>query len=490
MSAPLYLGLDVGTQGVKALVYDPAAGKVIARGASPLDLLPIGRPGAAEQNPEDWLTGMGAAIQQALATPGLAAARIRAMAVSGQQHGFVALDGKGEVIRPAKLWCDTETAPEAAELGAIWGRPLPAGFTASKILWLKRHEAANFHALRHVLLPHDYCNYHLTGEMVAECGDASGTGLFRSEERGYDLDSAATIDPELPGMLPRLIAADCWVGEVRAEVAAELGLPAGVRVAPGSGDNMMSAIGAGAIDEGVLVVSLGTSGTLFGRSDTPVVDPQALIAPFCDALGGWLPLLCTMNCTTVVEEVRTAFDLDHATATAAATQLRPGCDGLLFLPYLAGERAPDWPYARGVIHGIEGGGLRPERLYRAALEGASFALKGGSVRLSELGFKVRELRVVGGGARNPLWRQILADLFAVPLSFPVEAESAALGAALQAMALDQGGSMREALRKTPPELEAVQILPDPMGVAAYAEAFERFQELAGKLFGSAVETSN
>ena len=478
-----YLGLDVGTQGVKALVYDAEAGTVVGRGAVSLDLLEVGRVGAAEQHPEDWLRAVGQTIRQVLTANGVRPDAIRAIGVSGQQHGFVALDEQESVIRPAKLWCDTETAPEAAELAAAWGRPLPAGYTASKILWLKRHEPENFARLRHVLLPHDYVNLWLTGSRTMEAGDASGTGLLDPTTRSWDSAACASIDPALESMLPELIAPTDWAGELRPELAADFGLPSGIRVAPGSGDNMMSAIGAGAVRPGVVVCSLGTSGTLFAHTEHAVLDSEGIIAPFCDALGGGLPLLCTMNCTTVLEEVRAGFGGDHDSLAAAAAELPVGAGGLTFLPYLAGERAPDWPHASGVIHGLSAGSLRAGPLYRAAMEGATFALLADWQRMQECGVTADELRVVGGGSKSTLWRRILADAFQQPLRFPTEAESAALGGALQAWALDAGADDPAAfLAEHPVPLEDEVIDPDPTQAAAYTEAFSRFVTLGRVLF--------
>jgi len=480
---PQYLGIDVGTQGVKALVWDVDAGAVVGRGEVPLELLPVDREGAAEQNPDDWLRAVDSAVVAALSAEGVRRDALGGIGVSGQQHGFVALDEHERVIRPAKLWCDTETAPEAAELSRALGRPLPAGYTASKILWLKRHEPASFARLRHVLLPHDSVNLWLTGRRAMEAGDASGTGLMAPTTRSWDSTALRAIDAGLAAMLPELVPHDSWLGVLRAERAAAWGLPDGIPVAPGSGDNMMSALGAGAVREGVVVCSLGTSGTLFGRSDAPVEDAEGLVAPFCDALGGWLPLLCTMNCTTVVEEVRAGFGLDHDAAAALAREVPPGCEGLLFLPYLGGERAPDWPHARGVLHGLGTGDLRAGRLYRAAMEGATFALLAGWRRMQTLGVRAEELRVVGGGSKSPLWRRILADAFGLPLRFPTEPESAALGGALQAWALDAGDDDPAAfLAAHPVPLEDSVVEPDPAAAPAYEEAAERFDALGRLLF--------
>lgn len=471
-----FLGLDVGTQGVKALVWDAATGQVTARSAAPLSLLPVTRPGAAEQHPRDWIV----AVEHALA--GLrgqgALEDLAGIGVSGQQHGCVVLDESDAPIRAAKLWCDVECAEAAAHVSAQIGRAIPAGFTAPKLPWLKRHEPEHFARIRSVLLPHDFVNLWLTGRKATDHGDASGTGYYDPAARAWAPPRDADwLDPT---WLPPLLGANEVCGEVRAEIAERTGLPAGTPVSAGSGDNMMSALGAGAVQEGALVCSLGTSGTLFGPASSCPSDPAGLVAPFCDATGQWLPLWCTMNCTTPAEEVRQAFGLDHAALTALAEQTPSGAGGLQFLPYLSGERAPDWPHARGVLHGLTPGALRPGPLYRAALEGAAFALRLG---MEHLPFGARELRVVGGGARNPLWRRILADLFGAPLSFPLEPETAALGAALQAAAAVSGAHVADFVTAHPPALEEIRI--EPRADAALLDAFARHRELGARLFAGA-----
>lgn len=468
-----YLGLDVGTQGVKALVWDAARGAVIARAAAPLTLLPVGRPGAAEQRPEDWILALETALADLRAQGALDG--VRAVGTSGQQHGCVVLDERDRPIRPAKLWCDVECAAEAALVSAQTGRAVPAGFTAPKLPWLRAREPEHFARIRSVLLPHDFVNLWLTGRKATDHGDASGTGYYDPRARAWDVPRGADwLDA---AWLPPLLAPSAIVGEVRAEVAERTGIPRGALVSAGSGDNMMSALGAGAVREGALVCSLGTSGTLFGPATTCPDDPARLVAPFCDATGGWLPLWCTMNCTTPAEEVRQAFGLPHAELTRLATAEPSGAGGLHFLPYLSGERAPDWPHARGVLHGLTPGALRPGPLYRAALEGAAFALRLG---LEHLPFAARELRVVGGGARNPLWRRILADLFAAPLVFPQEAETAALGAALQAAAAAHGADVADFVSAHPPALSAERV--EPGADPALQDAFARHRALGERLF--------
>jgi xylulokinase len=427
---PLFLGFDVGTQSTKALLLDAEQRRVVARSSEAHGLIEGLPPGHAEQHPDNWIDAVTNTARAVLR--GQDARRVGGIGVSGQQHGCVVLDADDRVVRPAKLWCDTSTAVEARELGRAFGRPVQTGFTASKLLWLLRREPANWARVRSVLLPHDYVNFRLTGRKTMECGDASGTALLDVERRAFDERALRAIDARLPAMLPPLLAPGVPAGALAPAAAALLGLPAGVPVAAGGGDNMMAAIGTGATRPGVVVVSLGTSGTVFTRTDAPVIDPRGLIAPFCSSDGAWLPLLCVMNLTGVTEEVKALTGLPHARLTELAAALPPGGDGLLFVPFLAGERVPDLPEATGTMLGIRPGSLRPGVLYRAALEGTSLNLAWGVERLAALGVVPAEVRLCGGASQNPLWRQILADLFAVPVVPVVEAEAAALGAAIAA----------------------------------------------------------
>ena len=477
----LHLGIDVGTQGTKALVYDSEAGAVVGRGSKSYGLIEGLAPGACEQDPKTWVEAVREAVTLALV--GIDPLAVSGIGVSGQQHGFVPMDASHAVIRPAKLWCDTETAPEASELSLLTGVPTPAGFTASKILWLKRHEPSSFAQLAHVLLPHDYINFVLSGELAMECGDASGTGFFDPVGRCFDERRMSAIDERLSGCLPKLVGPDAAMGELREEWAKEWGMRSGLPISPGSGDNMMSALGAGAVRPGVLVMSLGTSGTMFAQTEHAVVDPAGEIAAFCDATGRWLPLLCTQNCTTVTEEVRAGSGLDHEELTALAARVQPGCGGVSFLPYLSGERTPNWPTASGALIGLREGSLQPGVLYRAAMEGASFALAAGLERLRSLGVSTDELRLVGGGSKNSLWCRIVADITGLSVLRPSEPESAALGGALQSLALQRGGAQIDALRELHVPLEDAVIEPEESASGAYEDAFGLYQARSQHLFG-------
>ncbi len=477
----LYLGIDLGTQSLKCLVYDAETRRVVARSAHPCAAPQAPRTGAAEQDPADWWQALEQALPIVLATEGVDAARLRGLGVSGQQHGLVALDEAGAVLRPAKLWCDVEAVAEATALSAASGRAVPPGFTAPKLLWMKAQEPELFAQLHRVCLPHDWLNLQLSGVWATDHGDASGNGLYDPLVGDYDAQAVAWVDAKLSDKLPPLNTHDVWHGTLLPNLAQKFGLPEGLQIAVGSGDNMMSALGAGACRDGVLVVSLGTSGTLFGRAAQPIVDPDGHIAPFRDATGGGLPLYCIQNCTTVTEEVRQAFGLSLKELTHLA-EAEPAGEGPLFLPYLTGERSPDWPLASGVLHGLRPGDLKPGRVFRAAMEGVSFALYAGATRLAKLGLTTKELRLVGGGAQNSLWQQMLSDVFDTPVLLPTEPDSAALGAALQALASD-APDFHGALADHTPPVQDSAIDPNPALTPVYRAAAERHRSLGETLFG-------
>ena len=460
-------------------MYDVAGAAVVSRGACPLALTQD-RPGQAEQDPQAWTEGLVRASAAALESVDRAA--VVAVSVSGQQHGLVPLDAEFGVLMPAKLWCDTESAEEAAELSRQMPFAIGASFTLSKLLWMKRHRPDLFARLAHVALPHDYMNYWLTGLLVSEASDASGIGCLDIVSRNWDVSLASLVDDKVAECLPALVGPDEAVGTLTAAAAERLGLETDVVVAPGGGDNAMSALGAGAVVDGQAVMSLGTSGTLFCRSSAPVADPTGTVAPFCDATGGYLPLLCTLNCTSATEEVRKAFGMDLDTLTDLAAREPPGAHGVNFVPYLMGERTPNLPQATGALLGLRPGLMRPGVVFRAALEGATYSLLAGSGALEDQGARITELRVVGGGSKNKLWRKMIADSFQVPVLQLQESETAALGAALQAAAVWKGEKVGDYVRQQPPPLEPGATEPDPGAAGAYVAAFQRHVELGGKLF--------
>ncbi|MGH9592686.1 MAG: xylulokinase, partial [Bryobacteraceae bacterium] len=320
------------------LVVDARTGKVAGQASQGYGLISGLPAGAKEQHPKTWRDATAKAIQTALKEARASGAEVVAIGVSGQQHGFVPLDAAGNVIRPAKLWCDTATIAECdiltRELGGLGGtiaelgNAILPGFTASKILWLKRKEPKNFARLATVLLPHDYLNFWLTGEKVMEYGDASGTALLDVKSRQWSRRAVNAIDPRLAAALPRVISSDQPAGLLQASTARELGLKPGVVVSAGGGDNMMGAIGTGNTRPGVVTASFGTSGTIYACSERPVIDPKGEIAAFCDSTNRWLPLLCTMNVTVATEMVREDFKLTHDQFAAEAAKAPAACDGL------------------------------------------------------------------------------------------------------------------------------------------------------------------
>jgi D-xylulose kinase len=439
----LIIGIDSGTQSTKALVFDADQGKVAGLAAEKYDLIPNLPPGAKEQHPQTWRAATSEAIKLALKAAKARPGEVKAIGVSGQQHGFVPLDRDGKVIRPAKLWCDTSTAAECDEITAALGgskatiralgNAVLPGFTASKILWLKRHEPKNFIRLATVLLPHDYLNWWLTGRAVMEYGDASGTALLDVRQRRWSAAALAAIDADLAAKLPPLIASDQPVGTLQAPTAKELGLGSDVLVSAGGGYNMMGAIGTGNTRPGVVTASFGTSGTIYACAAKPVVDPQGEIAAFCDSTNRWLPLLCTMNVTVATEMMRKDFGLTPQAFDAQAAKAPAGAGGLILLPYLEGERTPNVPDGTGVLLGVNTRTFAMAHFARAALEGVTLGMNYGLRRLAELGVKATQIRATGGGANSKIWRQIMADIFHAEVVTLKVGEGAAFGAALQAL---------------------------------------------------------
>ena len=490
----LFIGIDSGTQSVKAVVLDLETRKVIADARAPHELIGGLPPGHMEQDPADWTFALERVLLEVSGKLGAERAKqVRGIGVSGQQHGFVPLNAKGEVIRPAKLWCDTSTTAECALITKKLGGPKAAirktgnlilpGFTAPKILWLKRNEPANYRQLRQVLLPHDYLNFYLTGNYFMEFGDASGSALMDVRKRAWSREVINAIDKNLADWLPPLSASHEAAGTLRPALAAKFGFSPDVVVSAGGGDNMMGAIGTGNVSPGVVTASFGTSGTIYAYADKPVIDPAGEIAAFCSSTGGWLPLLCTMNVTTVTEQVRTLFGQDHSAMATAVEAAPAGAGGLVLLPYFAGERTPNVPDGSGVLLGLNSQTFNAGHLARAAMEGVTMGMNYGLRRLAVLGVKAKEIRVTGGGAKSPVWRQIMADVFGVPVVAMVEDEGAALGGALQAawcLARKEGNRKAKLSDFTNGAValnEATRCAPNKANVARYRE----FQAVQDKL---------
>ncbi len=482
----LFIGLDIGTQGVKLVAYDPVAREVVATTAAALELTSRDD-GTREQQAQWWIDALQGCFAALDATQ---RARVRAIAVSGQQHGFVPVDAEGRVTAPVKLWCDTSTHAEcegimqavggvAGSVG-VAGNPILAGYTASKLPWTRTHRPDAYVAMTTILLPHDYVNFWLTGERFMEAGDASGTGWLDVRTRDWSEPMLRAIDSDrdLRAALPPLVEAGTTFALLPA-IATLLQLPADVRVTTGGGDNMMAAIGTGNVVPGRLTMSLGTSGTLFAHADHPVVDAQARWAAFCSSSGGWLPLICTMNCTVATETTARLFQLDRAAAEAAIAGTPAGADGLVMLPFFNGERTPDLPAARASLFGMDLHNSTAAHHYRAAMEGATYSLRNGYDAFVDAGLRFDTVLLTGGGSKSAQWRQMVADVFDLPVVVPSQPEGAAFGAALQALwahRRDHGNdsSLADVVLDHLQVDEALSARPDPRRVAAYAAGYQRF----------------
>jgi xylulokinase len=411
----------------------------------------------------------------------------------------VPLDDKGKPVYNVKLWCDTSTAPECDELTKALGGekkliekaglPMRPGYTAPKVLWLKNHKPKAFEKLRHILLPHNYINYLLTGEYWAEYGDASGTALFDVRERKWSSKVCKVISPEIESYLPPLTSSEKTAGKVNKAAAELYGINEGVIVSSGGGDNMMAAIGTGAVRDGFLTMSLGTSGTLFGFSKTPVIDPTGNLAAFCsssNAAGsaGWLPLLCTMNCTVASEEIRGLLGMDIKDIDTEAAKSPIGADGIVILPFFNGERTPNLPNGRASINGITAANFKKENLTRAALEAAIFGMRIGLDGFISLGFKPKEIHLTGGGSKSTLWKSIAANVMNLPVRTPTGSEAAAMGGAIQALwcLLTQEGK-KTSIEKLVDEHIALgeTIKPDKKSVSLYNDAYAVYSKYLGVL---------
>ena len=487
------LGIDCGTQSTKTIALDSATGRIIASAAQSYEVLPGLPPGHLEQNPSTWTEAVDATIQQVLTALGSRRSEVRGIGVSGQQHGFVPLDANGHVIRAAKLWCDTSTAEECdlirnhfggsqAVIDKVGMDMLP-GFTAPKILWLKRREPANFAKLATVLLPHDYLNFYLTGKIRMEYGDASGTALLDVRTRTWSREVVDFIDPALYEKLPALGSSGAPVGTLTPELTKRWNLPADIVVSAGGGDNMMGAIGTGNVAPGRVTASLGTSGTIYAFSDKPAIDPVGEVAGFCDSTDAWLPLVCTMNVTVATEAVRALFGWSHAQLEEAIRSVPAGADGLLFLPYLQGERTPNLPGGTGVLHGMTTRNMTPAHLARATMEGVTLGLAYGLHRMRTLGIAPTEIRLTGGGSKSAIWRQICADVFGCRVVTLAESEGAALGAAIQALAAaDTTHSIAQWSNQLVQLNSADTTEPTTPATFDYFGAMEKMVSLTGALF--------
>lgn len=479
------LGVDLGTSGVKALLIN-AQGTVVASASESYPLY-TPQPLWAEQDPDDWWRATCRAIRAVLSQSGVAAQQVRGVGLSGQMHGSVFLDERGESIRPALLWCDQRTAAECAWITERVGErtvlqttlnPVLTGFQAGKIIWLRNHEPEHYAQVRQVLLPKDFIRYRLTGESATEVSDASGTALFNVPQRDWAYEMLDLL--ELPReWFPKVHESPEITGRVSPQAAQATGLAEGTPVVGGAGDQAAGAVGVGVVQTGRASVSIGTSGVVFAHLDSPQVDTHYRTHTFCHAVpGAWHVMGVMLMAGGALQWYRETFapDTDYDVLLQEAERASAGAEGLLFAPYLSGERTPyPDPQARGAFVGLT---LAHQRAHctRAVLEGVAFGLRDSLEVLKTMSVPLSELRLTGGGAKSPLWRQILASVFG-QLVYTLQAEEGpAYGVALLA-------GVGTGVWQTVPDACAhtVQLAsetePDPQQCEIYQAVYQRYRRL-------------
>lgn len=435
------LGIDTGTSGTKGVLMD-LDGSVVSA-ASVEYLLSQPRAGWAEQDPQLWWDAAVKIIRLICEKTSIHGNKIAAVGLSGQMHGAVAINGYGDVIRPAILWCDQRTEAECSwidqQVGPKnlydWtGNPALPGFTAPKILWLRNHEPKTYEKIRHILLPKDYIRFRLTGELATEVSDASGTLLLDVKNRRWSEDMLGSLGIPLSWM-PPVFESPHISGRVNRETAKITGLLEGTPVVGGAGDQAAGAVGTGIVNEGCLSVSLGTSGVVFAAIDKPRIETNSSLHTFCHAAPDkWHKMGVMLSAGASMQWFRNHFSSseDYETLVSGANGISPGSEGLVFLPYLLGERTPyPDPSIRGAFIGLT---MRHEKshLVRAVMEGVSFGLKDSLKLLQKEGIMTKEVRVTGGGAKNSLWQEILASIFNHTIATVNTTEGPAYGAAILA----------------------------------------------------------
>ena len=442
------LGIDIGTGGTRALVVDER-GHIAASATEEHEPFASPKIGWAEQRPEDWWRAAGVAVRKVLAAGNLRGEQISCVGFSGQMHGAVMLDAAGEVVRPALIWCDVRTEKQCKELNERIGaerliqltcnRALP-NFTLTKFLWVRENEPENWKRVRSVMLPKDYVRFRLTGERAIDVADASGTLMLDVARRKWSdgVLQAAEIDASL---LPRVFESPDICGKISAAGAEATGLVEGTPVVAGAGDQAAGATGMGIVSPGTVSATIGTSGVVFAATDRPALDPRGRLHTFCHAAPGrWHVMGVTQAAGLSLRWFRDRLDCHAAQPgvdpyerlTSEAASAPAGADGLLWAPYLMGERTPHLdPEARGMLVGLTASHTRAH-VVRAILEGVAFSLKDTFTIFEEMNVPVKSIRLGGGGARSPLWRQIQADVYGKEVEIVEAEEGAAYGAALLA----------------------------------------------------------
>ena len=445
------LGIDLGTSATKTVLFDEN-GEVLCVVSQEYQLMQPHN-GWAEQNPEDWWEAAKVTIRAVLRKSGVDPDKIKGVGISGQMHGLVLLDENGAVLRPAILWCDGRTGAECDEITervgrdrliAVTANPALTGFTAGKILWVRRYEEEIYRKVKHILLPKDYLRFKLTGEYWCEMSDASGTNLLDVPGRCWSKEILDILDID-PALLPPLKESSDSAGCVTGEAARDTGLCPGTVVAAGAGDNAAAAVGTGVVKEGRAFITIGTSGVIFAHSDTVQTDPKGRVHTFCAAVpGAYTVMSCSLAAGLSLKWFRDTFCMAECEAArqmgtdpydllnVEAAQSPAGARRLLFLPYLMGERSPILDSnARGAFIGLSAIHSRRDML-RAVMEGVIYSQRQNLDVLREMRVVPDSMLATGGGARSPLWRSMMANIFRMPVKTVVNTEGAALGAAILA----------------------------------------------------------
>src|SRR6266478_5778002 len=485
------LGIDIGTGGTRALIMGEK-GKILASATEEHEPFASPKIGWAEQRPEDWWRAAGLAIRKALALGKLRGEQIACVGFSGQMHGAVMLDGSGEVVRPALIWCDVRTDKQCQELNEKIGssrliqltcNPALPNFTLTKFLWTRENEPENWSRVRSVMLPKDYVRFRLTGDRAIDMADASGTLMLDVARRQWSNEvlRAAEIDRSL---LPALYESPEVCGKVSAIGGEATGLAAGTPVVAGAGDQAAGATGMGVVAPGTVSATIGTSGVVFAATDRPALDPQGRLHTFCHAVPGrWHVMGVTQAAGLSLRWFRDTFAVDSNGAresydrlTEEAAKIFPGSDGLFWTPYLMGERTPHLDAnARAALVGLTASHTRAH-IVRAILEGVAFSLRDTFTIFQEMNVPVKNIRLGGGGARSPLWRQIQADVYGHPVEIVEAEEGAAYGAAVLA-AVGAGiwpsvdAACSAAVRV------ASRVIPQPAAVTALNVSYSAFRRI-------------
>lgn len=483
------LGIDIGTGGSRALVVDDA-GTILASSTAPHEPFASLGPAWAEQDPADWWQAAVKATREALAASGLPASAIGAVGLSGQMHGAVLLDAQGNVLRPSIIWCDQRTAEECRWLEQEVGRdrlleltanPALTNFTLTKLLWVRKHEPDVWSRVRHVLLPKDYVRYRLSGAHAIDVADASGTLMLDVAKRQWsdEMLAAAGIRRE---MLPEVFESPAVCARVSAEAAEATGLPVGTPIVAGAGDQAAGAVGMGITTPGTVSVTIGTSGVVFAATERPALDRKGRIHTFCHAIPDrWHVMGVTQAAGLSLRWFRDQWgagsdDAAYEQLTREAAAVPPGADGVLWAPYLMGERTPHTdPDVRGALLGLAASHTRGH-LVRAVLEGVAFSLRDSFGIFDELALPIGRVRVGGGGARSALWRSIQAAVYGRAVETVVAEEGAAYGAALLAgVGAGIWPSVDAACDAVVRTKEVTE--PDPTAVKVLEERYRQFQRV-------------